>query len=223
LDVGKEATRFQNPLLPYTRSEIALPLIAGDQVLGALDVQSTKEGAFGQQEIETLQSMANQVSIALENASLFQQVRQNLDEMRVIQRQYTTQTWNQVASREEFHYEVGDDEYIETTNKNELEVPLAMRDIVIGQIRLDGNNVWTSEQRNLIEAIAVQASLALENARLLEEGQSTATRERLISEISGKIWSSATVDGILRTAVQELGRALNASEATIELKMEDNS
>ena len=221
LDVGTESIRFENPLLPYTRSEIALPLLVGDQVLGALDVQSTKEGAFGPQEIDTLQSMANQVSIALENASLFQQVQQNLDEIRAIQRQYTTQTWHRVANREEFRYEVGDKEYHGT--ENELKVPLAMRDSVIGEIKLDSVNEWTPEQRNLIKSIAAQASLALENARLLEEGQSTATRERLISEISGKIWSSATIDGILRTAVQELGRALDASEATIELNMEDNT
>ncbi len=221
LDVGGESIRFENPLLPYTRSEIALPLLVGDQVLGALDVQSTKAGAFGPQEIDTLQSMANQISIALENASLFQQVQQNLDEMRSIQRQYTTQTWNWVANREELHYEVGDIEYHGT--ENELEVPLAMRDSVIGKIKLDSMSEWTPEQRNLIESIAGQAALALENARLLEEGQSTATRERLISTISGKIWSSATMDGILRTAVQELGRALDASEATIEINMEDNT
>ena len=218
LDVGAEPTRFENPLLPYTRSEIALPLLVGDRVLGALDVQSTKEGAFGPQEIETLQNMANQVSIALENASLFQQVQQNLNEIRSIQRQYTTRTWNQVASREELRYEVGDEEQ---EAGNQLEVPLAMRDRVIGEIRLDTENEWTPEQRNLIESIAAQASLALENARLVEEGQSTATLERLISEISNKVWSSTTLDGILRTAVQELGRALDASEATIELNMED--
>ena len=83
LDVGAEPTRFENPLLPYTRSEIALPLLVGERVLGALDVQSTREGAFGPQEIETLQGMANQISIALENASLFQQIQQTLDEIRI--------------------------------------------------------------------------------------------------------------------------------------------
>ncbi|HEY9152305.1 MAG TPA: GAF domain-containing protein [Anaerolineales bacterium] len=221
LDVGTESTRFENPLLPYTRSEIALPLIVGDRVLGALDVQSTKEGAFGPQEIDTLQNMANQVSIALENASLFKQVQENLDEIRSIQRQYTMQAWNRVAGSEELRYEVGDGEF--QGKENELEVPLAMRDGVIGEIRLDSENEWSPEQRNLIETIAAQASLALENARLLEEGQSTATRERLISEISSKIWSSATLDGILCTAVQELGRAFDASDATIELNMTDNS
>jgi GAF domain-containing protein len=220
LDVGLEPTRFENPLLPYTRSEIALPLLVGDRVLGALDVQSTREGAFGTQEIETLQGMANQISIALENASLFQQIQQNLDEIRSVQRQYTLQSWKQVENIEELRYEVGDPEPHGTAN--ELEVSLAMRGGVIGEIKLDSDSEWTPEQRNLIESIAAQASLALENARLLDEGQSTATRERLISEISGKIWTSTTIDGILRTAVQELGRALDASEATIELNMKDN-
>ena len=218
LDAGAETTRFQNPLLPYTRSEIALPLIVGDRVLGALDVQSTRQGAFGPQEIDMLQNMADRVSIALENARLFHQVQQNLDEIQAIQKQYTTQSWKQEADTEELHYEVGDEDSRE--KENELEVPLAMRDGVIGKIMLDSDEEWTPEQRNLIESIAAQASLALENARLVKEGQSIATREHLISEISGKIWSSATVDGILRTAVQELGRALDVSEATIELNMD---
>ncbi|HUI90480.1 MAG TPA: GAF domain-containing protein [Anaerolineales bacterium] len=219
LDVGAETTRFKNPLLPYTRSEIALPLLVGDRVLGALDVQSTKEGAFGPQEIDTLQNMASQVSIALENAELFHQVQQNLAEIQAVQKQYTTQSWKQVADGEDLYYEVGDTD--PSGPENELEVNLALRDEVIGGIRLESDNDWTSEQRNLIESVATQAALALENARLVKEGQTTATRERLISEISGKIWSSATMDGILRTAVQELGRALDVADATIELNMDD--
>jgi GAF domain-containing protein len=68
LDVGAEAVRFANPLLPNTRSEIALPLVVGDQVLGALDVQSTEEAAFDESNAAVLQSMADQIAIALSNA-----------------------------------------------------------------------------------------------------------------------------------------------------------
>jgi len=68
LDVGVEAVRFANPLLPGTRSEIALPLVVGDQVLGALDVQSTEEAAFDESKAAVLQSMADQIAIALSNA-----------------------------------------------------------------------------------------------------------------------------------------------------------
>jgi GAF domain-containing protein len=96
-------------------------------------------------------------------------------------------------------------------------VPLALRDQIIGQINLSINDEWTPDQRNLIEAIATQAALALENARLVEESQSTAVREKLTNEITAKIWSSVSVDAILQTAVREIGRALDASEVSIEI------
>jgi GAF domain-containing protein len=73
LDVGLEPVRFANPLLPDTRSEIALPLIAGNRVLGALDVQSTQAGAFDEASAVALQSMADQIAVALNNAEQFRQ------------------------------------------------------------------------------------------------------------------------------------------------------
>ncbi len=71
LDIGDKAVRFANPLLPDTRSEIALPLIVGDRVLGVLDVQSTQEAAFDEANTAVLQSMADQIAIALSNAQQF--------------------------------------------------------------------------------------------------------------------------------------------------------
>ncbi len=68
LDVGEDAVRFANPLLPYTRSEMTIPLMIGGRVIGVLNVQSTEEAAFDQDDVRTLQSMANQVAVAIENA-----------------------------------------------------------------------------------------------------------------------------------------------------------
>ncbi|MBI5564893.1 MAG: GAF domain-containing protein [Chloroflexi bacterium] len=82
LDVGAEAVRFANPLLPDTRSEIALPLMAGGRVLGALDVQSTQAAAFDQANAAVLQNMANQIAIALSNAELFKQTEITLQNTR---------------------------------------------------------------------------------------------------------------------------------------------
>lgn len=76
-------------------------------------------------------------------------------------------------------------------------------------------------QRNLIEAIATQAALALENARLVEESQSIAARERLANEIIAKVWKSTTMDSILQTTVRELGRALEAAEVEIQVSMDN--
>ncbi|HVN16265.1 MAG TPA: GAF domain-containing protein [Anaerolineales bacterium] len=218
MSTSEEPVRFDNPLLPYTRSEIALPLISGDRVLGALDAQSTHEGAFGPDDVETLQTMANQVAIALENARLFQESLQSLQEMRAIQQQYLVNSWKAISDKTELGYTIGELDSSEEPSK--LDVPLTLRDQMIGEISLSGDDEWTPEEKSMIEAVATQAALALENARLVEESQSTARREHLVSEITGKIWSSNTVDGILQTAIKELGRALDTDEVTIELKVE---
>ncbi len=78
LDVGKEAVWFNNPFLPDTRSEMALPLAVGDQVIGALTVQSTEEVAFSAEDISSLQAMADQLAVAINNARLHQQNTQLL-------------------------------------------------------------------------------------------------------------------------------------------------
>lgn len=79
LDVGEEAIRFNNPLLPNTRSEVALPLIAGGKMLGALDVQSVQEAAFDETSAAVLQSMADQIAIALNNAALYSESQTNVN------------------------------------------------------------------------------------------------------------------------------------------------
>jgi GAF domain-containing protein/BarA-like signal transduction histidine kinase len=73
LDVGEEPVHFKNPHLPDTRSEMALPLLVGDVVIGALTVQSTQEAAFSDDDITSLQAMADQLAIAIHNARLHAQ------------------------------------------------------------------------------------------------------------------------------------------------------
>jgi signal transduction histidine kinase len=82
LDVGAEPVRFDNPLLPNTHSELALPLISRGQVIGAMTVQSDQEAAFTEVDIATLQTMADQVANAIENARLYAQVQQDIEELR---------------------------------------------------------------------------------------------------------------------------------------------
>lgn len=73
LDVGAEAVFFENPHLPKTRSEMALPLMVGEEVIGALTVQSTEEAAFHEEDIDALQTMADQLAIAIQNSNLHRQ------------------------------------------------------------------------------------------------------------------------------------------------------
>ncbi len=199
--------------------EVAFPLIVGKKVLGALNAKSTEMKIFSQQDIDTLQNMANQIAIGLENARLFQETNRNLHELQTLQKQYLQTAWMRPSlSTQDFHYSVGDKPEAETSDV--LSVPLLLRGQEIGQITLESLNAWDPEDIAWVEAVATQAALALENARLLEEGQAMANRERLAAEISARIWHSTTMDGVLQTALQELGNILDASEATIELEVE---
>ncbi|NOH03101.1 MAG: GAF domain-containing protein [Chloroflexi bacterium] len=209
--------RLDNPLLPYTRSQLALPLVVGDSLLGVLDMHSTKENLFQSQDVDAYQNMANNIAVVMENTRLFQEARQSLSEMRSAQRQYLKDAWQSLTSELDLDYEIGDSEAVFV---NEVRMPLALRDQIIGQIQMAHSAEWTNEQKNLIEAIAAQATLALENARLVEESQTIATQERLTNEIIAKIWASPNMDSILQTAVRELGRSLEATEVEIEVSME---
>lgn len=223
LDVGMESYRMDNPLLPDTRSEIALPLIVRDQVLGALDVQSREPNAFKEEDIETLQGMANQVAIALENARLFQETRENLEELRAIHQHYVASAWVEKmrSSKVEAVAELpGTPQNAE--NLHTVSVPLVLRDQKLGEIVLESDIEWGSEEENMLQAMAMQVAVSLENARLIEESQQSALRERLAAEITEKIWLSTSMDGILQTAIREIGRSLEASDAIIQLNLNDS-
>jgi GAF domain-containing protein len=213
--------RDDNPLLPYTKSTIAIPLMAGDRVLGALDVQSTKPDDFSPVFVETMMNMAGQVAIAIENARLFQEAQHNIIELRALQQQYLLTGWSGFSgATEELEYAVGDES---ETGSRRIDVPISLRDQILGNIRLEGSTDWTTEQKSLVDAVATQAAIAVENARLVGETRQAAVRERMLADINSRVWSSATIDAVLQTVVKELGRRLDATRVTIELNMDDTN
>lgn len=209
--------RQEYPLFPYTRSLIVTPLVAGDAILGALEMHSSKENEFLPQDLDAYQNMANGISISIENSRLYQQAQQSIREMQATQRQYLENVWNSLATDIKLQYAIGD---TDQPGNHLLEAPLSLRNQVIGQITAQGDDEWSAEQKDLVESIAVQAALALENARLVEESQSAASQERLTNEIVAKIWASQNMDAILQTVARELGRNLEASEVEIEVSLE---
>ncbi|KAA0260147.1 MAG: GAF domain-containing sensor histidine kinase [Chloroflexi bacterium] len=216
LDSGQ--IRQEYPLFfPYTRSLILVPLVVGDNVLGALEMHSSKESGFFPQDLDAFQNMANGISVSIENARLYQEAQQSIMEMQATQRQYLEGMWNSLASERNLNYALGD---TEQPDANSLKIPLALRNQIIGEIITSSESEWTAEQKNLIESIAAQATLALENARLVEESQFTAAQEKLTNEIIARLWAAPNMDSILQTVVRELGRNLEASEVEIEVSME---
>jgi GAF domain-containing protein len=99
LDVGEEAVRFENPLLPETRSELALPLVARGEAIGALTIQSAQKAAFVEGDIAVFQTIANQLANAIENARLFKETERALKELENLHRSYIRQGWDNYLKR----------------------------------------------------------------------------------------------------------------------------
>ena len=223
LDVGKEAVRFENPFLPQTHSELALPIQAGDHVLGAITVQSEQQEAFDEADITVLQGIADSLAIALENARLFAETQRNLEEIQTLHRQYLAKAWSALPVRAEeleYTYETSDPSPAES-DSHSMQFPLVLRSQEIGSLVLETDQTdLTPFQQALVEGVTTQAALALENIRLLQETQRQAEREKLSSAISSQIWASADTEAILRTALRQLGQVLNATDGMIQLNLD---
>jgi GAF domain-containing protein len=221
LDTGEDAIRFENPHLPHTRSELALPLLARNNTLGALTIQSTHPRAFDEDDLRALQGMADSLAIAIQNARLFQDLQISLKEIETLNRQYMTEAWSKYLQ------DAGplSHTYINPSLKGEAEgghataeTTLMLRGQMIGRINLEGSQGdWDEEDLNLIEAVALQASQALDNARLIQETQYRAENERRLGDISARLRETLDVDYVLRTATQELLAALKLAEVEVRL------
>lgn len=228
LDVGADAVYFNNPDLPETRSEMALPLKTGEQIIGVLDAQSEQVGAFKEQDIALLGILANQVSVAIENARLFSQTRRALDESQSTYQQYVQQDWayfTRTNKNSGYTFDGIKATPIRKTppapSPNALTVPIKIHGLTIGSVAIRSNNPlrqWTQDEINLAQTAAERAGLAIENFRLLTEAQRRASKERTIGEVTSRVGASVNVRAIMQSAVEELGRALAGSEVTLQLR-----
>lgn len=247
-DTSLDINYLHNPLLPQTRSELALPLKVEARVIGVLDVQSETPNAFTQDDIVVLQIMADQLTLAIERVQLVEQLEGRLQELEHAYQQFTVTSWQDLSQQSDFKSGYTFDgtklapvgafpEWSQdalrrghpvilpgkTTNSKDslLAMPLKLRGQIIGvmNIHFTGDTL-NAETVNLSEEIANRLAVALENARLYTETQKLAQQERAVSDISTRITTSINIENILRTAVQELGRMLPDAEVTVQLQEE---
>ena len=245
LNTGTDAVFFNNPDLPETRSEIALPLKVGEEIIGALDVQSLEANAFKQEDINILSTLADQVSIAIQNARQYEETRRALAESNSLSKQFVQTGWSRfertsklegirhTGAKSTLLYkksgkskDEGDSDRVQLKTKGRgavLSLPVKLRGEVIGSvdIRSPENRQWDQDELDIVNAIIERSAIAMENARLLADSQKLAAKERTIGEISAKISAQSDVDELLKTATQELGRTLPGMEISIQLKKED--
>jgi sensor domain CHASE-containing protein/GAF domain-containing protein len=211
LDVGQEAMRFVNPLLPDTHSEMALPLRVGERVLGALDVQSTQKAAFDEDDIATLQGMADQIAVALENARLFQQSEATLKELETANRLLASEGWQGQLSqptsirRVEFAPSRMSASHLLS---QPLTIPLELRGQRIGRLLISRERgaEWSDDEVETIQAIALQTALAADNARLIEQTQRALEETRALYETSREVTSAGEISEVLAAVLDNLSR-----------------
>jgi len=235
LDVGSDAVFFDNPDLPLTRSEIALPLMVRNRVIGVLDVQSNRPSAFSDEDVSILQILADQIALAIENARLLTESQQALRELESLYGMQIRQGWNRRLANQGLVFtfdsqgversRVSPDnqgDFNESTDLAETEVlaPIELRGQRIGALRLRRaaeRGGWTEAERELIQQTASQLALSLENARLLEEVRSQANQEELINQIVARTESSLHLETVMKTAVTEIGRLMRLSRVELRL------
>jgi GAF domain-containing protein len=253
LDVGDDAVFFNNPDLPGTRSEMALPLKSSGKTIGVLDVQSELPSAFTQEDIAALSTLADQVGIAIDNARLFESTQKALADAQAYYQQFIRMEWKSLSTEERtlgFRLEEKQVEVLQEPAWNpEIEsalasgktvrseattgsgtqtvaIPVKLRDEVIGVLNIRSKSqkgYLRDDEINMAETVADQVALALENARLLGGAQKRAAKERTIGEIASRLSTSISLDNILQTTVEELGRVLPGSEVIIQLQSSENS
>jgi len=232
LDVGADAVFFNNPYLPLTHSEMALPLIAREKTIGVLDAQSERPQAFTQDDIEVLQTVADQLAIAIENARLLSETEAIISQFEALTSYQTTEAWENYLKERMPGYQYTplgirplSNPAQQQTQGKVLRIPIKLRGQEIGFMNLtrkDTSPNWSAREQEVIEEVATQVALALDNNRLLEETQRNAARDQLIANVSSRIRETLDMETVLQTAATELRKAFGLQEAEIRLGPADH-
>lgn len=243
----------RNELLPDTRAEMALPIIDGSKIIGALDVQSVHASAFNETDIRALEVLASQLATAVRNARLFEEqaarseenkrlyiaAQTSLAEIERLNRQLTGDAWRSYMDRERDVTGItalGEniDQGAEWTaamheaarrrrpyippERDRIAVPVLLRDEVIGAVEIMVEpGTEPQDLQETVKSITQRLALSLDNARLYEESQVTASRQRHINEIVGRYQTAHSIDDLLHITLTELSESLAAQQAAIRI------
>jgi len=237
-------THIHHPLLPNTRSEMALPLKVEANLIGVLDVQSDKPQAFTQDDVAIMQILADQLATAIERTLLLDRVEQNLRELEQAYGQFTRESWRTFEDRTlgstGYRFDnvriqpikeipIHGNEAIRTgksvfynnamkpSEKSLVAIPINLRGKTIGVVTVQLKEGYSQTTISTLEAAIERLAASLESARLYEEARMRADRELSISRVTTAISASTEYEQILQTTVREIGNLLNDTEVAIQI------
>lgn len=225
LDVGIDAVFFNNPDLPMTRSEITLPLQVRDRLVGILDIQSDKPQAFGIEDIEVLETLANQIAVSIANAQLQDELLTMSSQLEALTSRRTREAWRQKLREKDraftyTPYGLRAERPSPAEVANAMTVPITLRGQQIGKLSIarKGNSRWRKADEDLIREVAGQVGLAIDNIRLLEDATERAKQEQMVGEIAFRFSQALDIDSLLQTAARELGQLPEVEAATVVIE-----
>jgi signal transduction histidine kinase/HAMP domain-containing protein len=205
-DTASSDTFRPNPLLPDTRSEMAVPLIVGNRVVGVLDLQSVQPGALTDDNLPAFEALAGQLAIAIENAALFAETEQARAEVEAQARRLTRSGWREfldaVNRSERLGYTFDQQTLMPLTeplpaaaDRAALDVPIVVTGEPIGRIQLErdaeADQPWESADKELVSSIASRVATQVENLRFLAQAeQYRAEAETAISRLTREGWQA---------------------------------
>ncbi len=246
-DVTQDKLRMALPELPDTRSEVALPLQVRGEVIGALTVEDTRVGTFDTAMVNVLQSMVDQVAVALQNARLFSELQVALEAERRAYGDVVGEAWaERIGGRGALHYAREADGQVKALldvapapnllaarrqgarvadeQQANVAIPIKVRERAVGAIQFrksDAAQAWSADELDLLETLTEQLGVALESARLYEDTQRRAAREQLTGEVASRMRESLDMDAILQTAIREMGERLGIAEVEVRMGLEE--
>ncbi|MCC6905797.1 MAG: GAF domain-containing protein, partial [Anaerolineae bacterium] len=211
-DTDTSVVHRRNELLPDTRAELAIPLRIGDQIIGALDIQSITPDAFDEATISVLQTVADQLAVAIRNAQLFQEKEGLLSASVQLTQMLTRDSWDAYQRKAiegaAFQYDLSDVRRVEGgegANGHDLTtMPISLRGEVIGKLELatpEGRE-FSEEEKGLVDEVLGRVALALDNARLFEQTQQSLTETNRLYAASQRIAEASSPDDLAQRLME---------------------
>jgi GAF domain-containing protein len=232
-----------NELLPETASEIAVPIVVDEQVVGVLDVQSAQTADFDEGDSTVLRSLANQVAVALRNAQIFAQTEAARATAEAVQARYLGEAWRSRQQAQQLaHYRRQDalelsqaeiEQLLQLAQEKEgvdivpadkpaIVAPIRLQNQVIGAMEFlesdpQRQRTYTEQELAFVQAIADQVAQTAENLRLFDETRQRASREQTVREVTDRLRASVNMEQLLQTATEALGERFGASHVKLRL------
>lgn len=229
---ARESPMFlPNMLLPETQSEMAVPMIFEDEVIGVLNLQSKVPGSLGEEAVDAFAALAAQLAVAVANARLFEEISQTREELARQTRALTQNGWDKfLASRPaEAVWETGGASAGEPLDR--LLQPIDIRGTTIGRLEVGIDSLGDiQDAHRLVGAVAGQLGAHLENLRLtrqaeiaLEEARQRGKELELVNHVVTEVAASSNLQDSLQIIVDQLAVATSIKQIGIALLNEDKT